>query len=69
MPETPQQNSIAETCNCTLLDTVRSTLSNSSLSISLWMHAIKTIMYLLNRVPIKAVLKTHFELWTSSNLV
>jgi len=29
------------------------------------MYALKTAMYLLNKVPSKAVQKTHFELWTS----
>jgi len=28
------------------------------------MYALKTVMYLLNRVPSKAVQKTPFELWT-----
>ena len=28
------------------------------------MHALKTIVYLLNRVPSKSVPKTPFELWT-----
>ena len=42
---------------------VRSMLSNSSLHVSLWMYVLKTIMYLLNRVPSKVVQKTPFELW------
>lgn len=64
MPSTPQQNGVSERCNRTLLDMVRSMLSNCSLPISLWTYALKTAMYLLNRVPSKAVLKTPFELWT-----
>ncbi|RYE18823.1 MAG: hypothetical protein EOP45_13560 [Sphingobacteriaceae bacterium] len=64
MPGTPQQNGVAERRNRTLMDMVRSMLSNSSLPKSLWMHALKTAVYLLNRVPSKAVPKTHFELWT-----
>ena len=44
---------------------VRSMLSNSSRPMSLWMYALKTAMYLLNRVPNKAVPKTPFELWIS----
>jgi hypothetical protein len=28
------------------------------------MEALKTVVYLLNRVPSKAISKTHFELWT-----
>ena len=46
------------------MDMVRSMMSNSSLPISLWMHALKTAMYLLNGVPSKVVPKTPFELWT-----
>jgi len=64
MPGTPQQNGVAERRNRTLMDMVRSMLSNSSLPISLWMEALKTAVYLLNRVPSKAVPKTPFELWT-----
>jgi len=39
-------------------------MSNSSLPKSLWMYALKTAVYLLNRIPSKAVPKTPFELWT-----
>ena len=42
---------------------VRSMMSNSSLPKSLWMYALKTTMYLLNKVPSNAVPKTPFELW------
>ena len=65
MPGTPQQNGVSERRNQTLMDMVRSILSNSCLPISLWMYALKTTMYLLNRVPSKVVQKTPFELWTS----
>ena len=46
------------------MDMVKSMLSNFSLPISFWMEALKTVVYLLNRVPSKAVPKTPFELWT-----
>ena len=46
------------------MDMVRSMLSYSSLPLSSWMYALKTALYLLNRVPSKAVLTTPFELWT-----
>ena len=65
MPGTPQQNGVSERRNRTLMDMVRSMLINSTLPVSLWMYALKTAMYLLNRVPSKAVPKTHFELWTN----
>ena len=60
----PQQNGVAERRNRTLLDMVRSMLSNSSVPISLWMFALKTTMYLLNMVLSETVPKTPFELWT-----
>ena len=60
---TPQQNGVIERCNCTLMDMVRSMLSNSTLPLSLRMYALKTAVYLLNWVPSKAVPKAPFELW------
>ena len=54
---------VVERRNCTLIDMIRSMLSYSSLLLSLWMHALKTVMYSLNGVPNKAVSKTPFELW------
>ncbi|KAL0544331.1 hypothetical protein IC582_019444 [Cucumis melo] len=64
MPGTPQQNGVAERRNRTLMNMVRSMLINSSLLVSLWMYALRTAQYLLNRVPNKSVPKTPFELWT-----
>ena len=57
MPSTPQQNGVAERRNRTLLDMVRSMLSNSCLPVSLWMYGLKIVMYLLNRIPSKVVQK------------
>ena len=45
MPGTPQQNGVAERHNRTLMDMVRSMLSNSNLPKSLWMYALKTAVY------------------------
>ncbi|GJT62849.1 retrovirus-related pol polyprotein from transposon TNT 1-94 [Tanacetum coccineum] len=60
---TPQQNSVSERRNRTLIDMVRSMISNSKLPLTLWSEALKTNAYILNRVPSKAVHKTPFELW------
>ena len=46
------------------MDMVRSMISYSTLPISLWMEALKTAIYILNRVPSKSVSKTPYELWT-----
>lgn len=67
MPLKPRQNSVTETQNCTLMDMVRSILNYSSISLSLWMYAIKTIVYLLIRVSSKTITKTLYELWTRRN--
>jgi len=61
----PQHNGVSERRNRTLMDMVRSMLSNSCLPVSLWMYALKAVMYLLNKVPSKAIQKTPFELWTN----
>ena len=44
---------------------VWSMLINLTILVSLWMYDLKTVMYLLNRVPSKTVLKIPFELWTN----
>jgi transposase InsO family protein len=62
MPGTPQQNGVAERRNRTLMDMVRSMISNSQLPLFLWSEALKTTVYVLNRVSSKAIPKTPFEL-------
>ena len=64
MPGTPQHNGVAERRNRTLMDMVRSMMNNSSVPVSLWMYALRTAAYLLNRIPSKAVPKTPYEQWT-----
>jgi hypothetical protein len=68
MPDDPQQNGVAERRNRTLMDMVRSMLSYSTLPISLWMEALKTVVHILNRVPSKSVPKTPYEMWTDRKL-
>jgi len=63
MSDTPQQNSVAEIRNHTLMDIVRSMLSNSEPLLFLRSKALKTTVYVLNRVPSKHVPRTPFELW------
>jgi len=62
MSGSPDQNGVVERRNRTLLDMVWSILSSSKLLKSLWAKALKTTMYILNRVPTKVILKTPFEL-------
>ena len=63
MPGSPYQNGVAERRNRILMDMVRSMHSNSKLPESLWIEALKMVVYILNRVPTKVVPKTPFELW------
>jgi len=44
---------------------VRSMISHFTFPESLWGEALKTTVYILNRVPSKAVNKTPYELWTN----
>ena len=63
-PGEPQQNGVAGRRNRTLINMVHSMISYSTLSISLWMEALKTTIHILNRVPSKSVPKTPYELCT-----
>ena len=45
------------------MDMVRSMRSNINLPQFLWTEALKTKMYIINRVPTKAIQKTPFELF------
>ena len=63
MSGTLENNDVVTRRDETLLDIIRSMMSSSSLPKFLWMYALKTAMYLLNRVPSKVVLNTPFELW------
>ena len=62
MSGSPNQNGVAKRRNRTLIDMVRSMLSNSKLPYSIWNETLKTVAYILNRVLTKVVPKTLFEL-------
>ena len=59
------QNGVAERRKETLMDIGRSMRSNSNLPKFLWIEAQKTVVYILNRVPTKAIQRTLFELFKS----
>ena len=52
---TPQQNGVAERLNRTLLERVRSMLSQSGLPHEFWAEAVNTAAYLVNLSPSKAI--------------
>src|SRR6185312_13171936 len=66
-PRTPQRNGVSERRNRTLLDMVRSMMSQSDLLLSFWGYALETVAFTLNRVPSKSVDKTPYEIWTGKS--
>ncbi len=64
LPGTPQCNAVSERRNRTLLDMVRSMMSQTDLPLSFWGYALETAAFTLNRVPSKSVDKTPYEIWT-----
>ncbi|GJZ65689.1 retrotransposon protein, putative, ty1-copia subclass [Tanacetum coccineum] len=62
-PYTPQHNGVSERRNRTLLDMVRSMMSQTTLPKSFWDYALETAACILNMVPTKKVEKTPYEVW------
>lgn len=61
---TPQQNSVAERKNRTIVEMARSMLKGKGLPNLYWAEAVNTAVYILNRSPTKAVRnKTPYEAW------
>ncbi|WVZ97784.1 hypothetical protein U9M48_043296 [Paspalum notatum var. saurae] len=63
-PGTPQWNGVSERRNITLLDMVRSMMSQTYLPLYFWGYALETVVFILNRAPSKAIEKTPYEIWT-----
>ncbi|GJY02588.1 retrotransposon protein, putative, ty1-copia subclass [Tanacetum coccineum] len=62
-PYTPQHNGVSERRNRTLLDMVRSMMSETTLPKSFWDYALETAGRILNMVPTKKVEKTPYEVY------
>nr|GEW59263.1 hypothetical protein [Tanacetum cinerariifolium] len=62
-PYTPQHNGVSEWRNQTLLDMIRSMMSQTTLPKSFWDYALETAARILNMVPTKKVDKTPYEIW------
>lgn len=63
---TPQQNGVAERLNRTIMNEVRSMLSESGMGLKFWAEAAATAVYLINRSPSSAIeFKVPEEVWTS----
>jgi len=68
VPDTPQQNGVAERLNRVLVEMARTMMRNKGVEQDLWADAIKTAVYIKNRVTSLAlpVGKTPHELWTGN---
>ncbi|XP_015167212.1 uncharacterized protein [Solanum tuberosum] len=63
-PYTPQQNGVVERKNRTLMEMTRCLLHEKGLPKKFWAEAANTAIFLLNRLPTKALQKkTPFEAW------
>nr|GEV29527.1 hypothetical protein [Tanacetum cinerariifolium] len=62
-PYTTQNNGVSERRNQTLLDMVRSMMSQTTLPKSFWDYALETAAPILNMVPTKKVDRTPYEIW------
>nr|GEV56667.1 hypothetical protein [Tanacetum cinerariifolium] len=60
---TLQHNGVSDRRNRTLLDMVRSMMSQTTLPKSFWDYALETAVRILNMVPTKKVEKTPYEVW------
>jgi uncharacterized cupredoxin-like copper-binding protein len=66
-PYTPQQNGVVERKNRTIMEMARCMLHDKGLPKEFWAEAANTAVFLLNRLPTKAVQKkTPFEAWHGS---
>nr|CAE03687.2 OSJNBb0026E15.5 [Oryza sativa Japonica Group] len=65
-PGMPQWNGVSERRNRTLLDMVRSMMSQTDLPLSFWCYTLETVVFTLNRVPSKSVDKIPYEIWTGN---
>jgi hypothetical protein len=59
---------MSERRNRTLLDMVRSMMSQTDLLLSFWGYVLETVVFTLNRVPTKSVERTQYEIWTGKHL-
>ncbi|GJS20494.1 retrotransposon protein, putative, ty1-copia subclass [Tanacetum coccineum] len=62
-PYMPQHNGVSERINRTLLDMVRSMMSQTTLPKSFWDYDLESAARILNMVPTKKVDKTPHEIW------
>lgn len=59
-----QRNGVSERRNRILLDMVRLMMSQSDLFLSFWGYVLEIVVFILNRVLFKFVVKILYEMWT-----
>nr|GEZ72636.1 retrotransposon protein, putative, Ty1-copia subclass [Tanacetum cinerariifolium] len=62
-PYMSQMNEVSKRRNQTLLDMIRSMMSQTTLPKSFWDYSLESAAHILNMVPTKKVDKTPYELW------
>jgi hypothetical protein len=67
-PIMPQWNGVSEQRNQTLLDMVRSMMSQTNFLLSFRGYALETTAFTLNKVPTKSVERTPYEIWIGKHL-
>jgi hypothetical protein len=67
-PGMPQWNGVSERRNRTLLDMVRSMISQTDPPLFFWGYALETAAFTLNRVPTKSVKMIPYEIWSRKHL-
>jgi len=68
VPNTPQQTGVAERLSLVLVDRARTMMRRKYVHQDLWADAIKTAVYIKNRVTSRAIPagKMPYELWTGN---
>ena len=55
MPDTPQQNGLAERFNRTIIGSAKSMLHTAGLSYGFWVEAVRTASHVRNRSPSRVI--------------
>ena len=65
---TPQKNEVVKGRNRTLLEMVKSMMTQANLPITYWGDALFTTMYVPNHLPSMSIKTTPYELWTKGQV-
>jgi hypothetical protein len=65
----PQWNGVSERRNRTMVDMVKSMMSQTDLLLSFWGYALEIIAFTLNRVPTCSIERTSYEIWMDTSQI